>query len=923
MTEQTQFRVPEQEELGERLLGLLQQLELSMRWGRSSLLVAAYGSEYVRADSSAVLENHFIDRGWRLHWLHIDSELNRSVAGLIEDICHSANTVYFVDGLRKFSNDPRRVRSLLGHLTDVIRSRQVCVVFWFTYKEIAALARLTPEFWIARDYLFDFAASPKPEQILQTALESAWHGTGEYDGEFADTEAKISMRESFLTELPRNAESASIRANLLLNLGILNWRRGEYEKADEMLQEALKLAGVMQDNWFEAQCFNAVALVNASLGKNDEAIEAYKQAIKLAPDQIFAWNNLGNLCLKINRNDEALIAFQKAIEHNPGDSIAWNGLGDVYSRRQYLDDAVAAYRKAIECAPLLPHPWSGLGEVYANMGRSDEAMSAFQKAIELNHRFITPWLRLAELFARQQRYREAVKAYQQALLLDPKNGAIWNDLGVVYLSAGKVSDAVESFLKAIDLDRGFAWAYSNLGLAYATEGKLTESIKPYLRSLELLNDEDVKSITWNRLANSYRMMNEYDKAIQAYQQADSLLAEPFADLYPASDDFEADPPSEADAAPDVESNQPDERSENESDEIVSPEPETDPMEEAPFWIFQPALEPQIAGVRIPDESPVAMNVMQSSHELEKAMIFSDVHTSLDERTNPEIGGLTMNMSIPIFSNLSVRASRSLTNAKEAVEETAPQSEPARASVWNEMGNVHFMAGAYDKAIQAYNKALTLDRSFGWAYCNLGITYLALERYAESISLLQKSIELLKGNKERAVAWNGLGNLYRSLNDYDNAIVAYQKADELDPGHAGIRDEAGNFNLQSNTEDAGAWMELGDLFFKSNSHRQASKCYEKAVDLEPFNGAAYSNLALSLSYQAKFKEAVPLYLKSIELLRDDKEKAISWNRLGNVYRRLNDYDNAIAAYQSAVKLNHEPMTLVSRARFSLLGNCHVD
>lgn len=282
----------------------------------------------------------------------------------------------------------------------------------------------------------------------------------------------------------------------------------------------------------------------------------------------------------------------------------------------------------------------------------------------------------------------------------------------------------------------------------------------------------------------------------------------------------------------------------------------------------------------------------------------------------------MQISTQVFSKLFAQADRSLL-MQDGDEDIKTQAEPARASVWNEMGNVHFLAGAFDKAIQAYNKALALDRSFGWAYCNLGLAYLALERYAESISLLQKSIELLKSNKDRAVAWNGLGNLYRSLNDYDNAVVAYQKADELDPGHAGVRDEVGHFNLVSNTEDAQAWMELGDLFLKSNSYREAAKCFEKAIDLEPFNGAAHSNLAFSLSYQAKFKEAVPFYLKSIELLRDDNEKAISWNRLGNVYRRLNDYDNAIAAYQNAVKLNHEPMTLVSRARFSLLGNCRVD
>ena len=130
-----------------------------------------------------------------------------------------------------------------------------------------------------------------------------------------------------LTELPEGEEASSLRANLLLTLGVLNWRKGDFEKADEQLQEALKLATKIQDNWFEAECYNALALIKTSTERTDEAIDAYKQAIHLAPDQIFAWNNLGNLCAKIGRNDEAMIAFRKAIECNPEGShrLEWAG----------------------------------------------------------------------------------------------------------------------------------------------------------------------------------------------------------------------------------------------------------------------------------------------------------------------------------------------------------------------------------------------------------------------------------------------------------------------------------------------------------------------------------------------------------------------------------------------------------------------
>ncbi len=94
-------------------------------------------------------------------------------------------------------------------------------------------------------------------------------------------------------------------------------------------------------------------------------------------------------------------------------------------------------------------------------------------------------------------------------------------------------------------------------------------------------------------------------------------------------------------------------------------------------------------------------------------------------------------------------------------------------------------------------------------------------------------------------------------------------------------------------------------------------------MDPADGKAYGNLARTLVAQSRYQEAIPLYQKSIDLLQDNKDKAAAWNRLGNVYRKLNDYDNAIKAYQKAVVLSDEGVDLLTRTRFSLLSNCYVN
>ena len=101
-----------------------------------------------------------------------------------------------------------------------------------------------------------------------------------------------------------------------------------------------------------------------------------------------------------------------------------------------------------------------------------------------------------------------------------------------------------------------------------------------------------------------------------------------------------------------------------------------------------------------------------------------------------------------------------------------------------------------------------------------------------------------------------------------------------------------------------WNELGNLYFLSGSYNQASNAYQRSIQLDAGFGRPYSNLALTYVQQGKFDEAIELYRRSIELLTENKEKAVSWNRLGTVYRHLKDYSKAVIAFQEADELDPE-------------------
>ena len=152
-----------------------------------------------------------------------------------------------------------------------------------------------------------------------------------------------------------------------------------------------------------------------------------------------------------------------------------------------------------------------------------------------------------------------------------------------------------------------------------------------------------------------------------------------------------------------------------------------------------------------------------------------------------------------------------------------------------------------------------------------------------VAYQEKTIEF---NKRFINPWIRLGNVFDKQDRNKEAVSAYEKAIEIDP------------------DNAQNWYELGNVHFKMGHYEDAIAAFNKAIELEPGFGWAYSNLALTLVSQGKHMQAIPLYRKSIDLLAEDKDKAVAWNRLGNVYRKLNEYALAVDAFQKADDLDHE-------------------
>ena len=83
--------------------------------------------------------------------------------------------------------------------------------------------------------------------------------------------------------------------------------------------------------------------------KNEEAFQAYRQAVKYSPNDAAALSALGLLYENKGENPEIGALFcEKSVEIAPHDGKFRHRLGKLYLKQNRLDDALNAFQAAIE-----------------------------------------------------------------------------------------------------------------------------------------------------------------------------------------------------------------------------------------------------------------------------------------------------------------------------------------------------------------------------------------------------------------------------------------------------------------------------------------------------------------------------------------------------------------------------------------------
>lgn len=131
------------------------------------------------------------------------------------------------------------------------------------------------------------------------------------------------------------------------------------------------------------QILNLCAVSNLELGRREQAIKLFEQAVENAPDYQDAWLNLGIARLQARNHEGAAEAFGHVRRISPDSPVGHAHFTNVCQLLNRYDDAVAAYEAALAAAPDNPDIWTNYARASLYAGNWTKALETANRAIGL------------------------------------------------------------------------------------------------------------------------------------------------------------------------------------------------------------------------------------------------------------------------------------------------------------------------------------------------------------------------------------------------------------------------------------------------------------------------------------------------------------------------------------------------------------
>jgi tetratricopeptide (TPR) repeat protein len=211
-----------------------------------------------------------------------------------------------------------------------------------------------------------------------------------------------------------------------------------------------------------ARAFANIGQLLSEQGREEEALAAYAESLRLLPEQPRTLFNAGLSLTNLGRIDEAVASYARAVELDPKYVDPRTNLGLLLLEKGGVPAALAHLAEVAQLAPDRPEALSAYGTALAMSGRPGDAEAVFNRALARATEpamVATLHFNLGNTAMAAGRPDQAAREFAFAVQFDPRNPAARFNLGVALLRlGGRNAEAASQLEEALRLDPGLGRA---------------------------------------------------------------------------------------------------------------------------------------------------------------------------------------------------------------------------------------------------------------------------------------------------------------------------------------------------------------------------------------------------------------------------------------------------------------------------------
>lgn len=318
--------------------------------------------------------------------------------------------------------------------------------------------------------------------MMSMGCESALKRQVAHFEQVRDHDSAIQMLEREVQSRPSNAEAH-------YHLGRLYLKQLRHVEGREALEKAIALSGRFAEQSryeLDNRLSETLHAGVASLGNRvlDEAVTQFTYATEVAPSSAVAFKGLGNAYAASGNRPEAEKAFREAVRLQPEDIEVWLNLSELALREEAYIKAIEDARQVLALEPVNPDALKRLA--YASMlaEQFEVADSTFQQYLNLpgGQHAVRDY---AFMSFNAGRYEVAVPYLQDLAQKGDPQAELRFMLGEAYLALGQYEDMVALYENILQQFPDNVYALQGLLIAHERLGNTakTLSIRQRLKSI--------------------------------------------------------------------------------------------------------------------------------------------------------------------------------------------------------------------------------------------------------------------------------------------------------------------------------------------------------------------------------------------------------------------------------------------------------